>query len=155
MSRSLERGVTLIGTALVGALVVALPSAPAGTKTDRPDGSFNVTVVIHAACSVIATDMVFGAAAGSHSDGTSTVTVTCDMGIPYNIGLGIGTFAGASAAIHAIPGPASGLTLSNPDMVPVTANGGPQTITVRGRMPAAQPGSPGNNADVIAVTVSY
>lgn len=80
-SLKLIAGVALLGTGLV---------ARAATETT----SFNVTATVISACSVGATDLAFGnydPLSVLNTDGITTVSVTCSLLTPYNIGVSAGS----------------------------------------------------------------
>jgi spore coat protein U domain-containing protein, fimbrial subunit CupE1/2/3/6 len=133
---------------VVAVLATCLPLTSAVTKTDGPNGSFSVAVTVHAACSVAATDMTFAGV-----DATSTITVTCADGTPYNVRLGT-RMPGAPANAPDVTSP-SGLVVTTKDSMAGTGNGRPQTITVHGRMLAGRVSPNQTGSEIVTVTINY
>ncbi len=123
------------------ASIVGASSAIAATNS----GTFNVQVTIAKACSVSATAVNFGSLStilGTET-GSSTVSVTCNVGTPYNLSF----ISANNLAISA-----SGLLLNSLNSIPVsyafasaaaaqgTGNGGTVTThTIAVSLPTATP----------------
>ena len=129
-----------------------------------------VTATVQASCMVTATNLVFGIYTGVQNDNTATLTVTCSTSTPYYVNLGNGLHQDGSYYPRMI-GP-GGIMLGyrlyqnaarsiewrstyNYDGQAGTGTGGAQTLTVYGRLLAAQYGTPGAYADTITATVTY
>jgi spore coat protein U-like protein len=134
--------------------------------------SFTTTATVLATCRVAATSMNFGsvAALSSSVDASSSITVRCTNGTPYNVGLSAGNGAGATVFNRKMTNAGSTVSYSlyinsarstvwgntvGTDTVGGTGSGNDQTLTVNGRVPAQATPAPANYADTIVVTVTY
>jgi len=147
-------------------------AALAGTATS----SFNVTATVIDVCAVSAADLGFGTyspIAGSALDGTSTITVTCTLGTPYNVQLDPGAHGGGSVSTRKMQRTSGGSETmnyslyrnagrslnwgqtDNTDTLSATGNGLSQGHTVYGRIPASENVPTGSYSDTVNVTVSY
>ncbi|MBY8917086.1 spore coat U domain-containing protein [Nitratireductor sp. L1-7-SE] len=160
----------LFAMTALGVFLKTLEPASAATAT----GSMNVQIQIIAECLVTsATDLDFGTEGiiASNIDQTSTISVQCTDGTPYNVGLGAGAGSGATVTNRLMTGPASatigyalyrdsgrtqnwGETVGT-DTVAGTGNGNVQAITVYGRVPAQATPGVGTYTDSVTVTVTY
>lgn len=129
-----------------------------------------ITANIAPTCTVTANDMNFGSAgllAGNH-DATSTINVTCVDGTSYNVGLDNGLHANGNT--RRMQGNGGLITyelyrnanrtqrwghVPGTDTVNGNGNGGTQTFTVRGRVPAQTTPSAGTYNDTVTVNVTY
>lgn len=163
----LKAGLTLA----VALLAVNEQTAQAATATN----TFQVTATVNSACSVTATNLVFGVydPSAAANDKTSTVTVTCTLATGYDIGLSAGVAAGATVMTRqmkesALPdlinyslfSDASrtvnwGNTVGTDTVNVASALGTPEVHTVYGRIPAGQYVTAGSYSDTISVTVTY
>ncbi len=154
------------------AQILSGQSVTPGTYTDTiasSTGSFTVTAIVQANCTLSATALAFGTYMGSLLNQTSSLTINCSASTSYTIGLGAGTSTGATVTSRAMTGPGSarlgyslfsnsgrtvnwGLTANT---VAGSGNGSPQTITVYGQIPAGTPGPPGTYSDTITATITY
>jgi spore coat protein U-like protein len=164
--RARRQKLFLAGVGLLGTLAFNLP-AVAATAT----ATMAVTATVDSTCLISATPLAFGAYAGTQTDATSTLTVTCSNTTPYNVGLDAGLATGATVTSRAMTGPASatlayalfqettrttnwGNTVGT-DTVAGTGNGSAQGLTVYGRVAAGQFVTPGAYSDTITATVTY
>ncbi len=159
---------TILGAGLLGALAVGLTPAPASAATATT--TFQVTATVVATCLISGNTLAFGNYTGVQLDGTTTLSVTCTNTTPYNVGLNAGTATGATVTTRKMVNGANllayalysdtgrttnwGNTVST-DTVPGTGNGSAQTLTVYGRIAAAQYVTPGSYADTITATITY
>jgi spore coat protein U-like protein len=160
--------VTFYGVILAGQPI------DAGTYTDTLSTAttdFTVTATIAKACSVSATNLAFGTYTRALVKSTSTISVNCTNLTPYNVGLSAGLATGATVTNRSMAGPASALLkyqlFSNSgyttnwgntvgtDTLAGTGNGGTQSLTVYGQIPAGEFTAQGNYTDTIVVTVTY
>ena len=161
----LKAGLTLA----VALLAVNEQTAQAATTTT----SFLVSATVSNACIVVATPLSFLIydPSAADNDKTSTITVTCTLGTPYNIGLNKGV-TGASTTTRQMIDTVStnvinyslfsnaGLTTNwgdviGTDTVAATATLVPAVHTVYGRIPTGQYVTAGSYNDTINVTVTY
>lgn len=158
----------LIGS---GVLLVASSAAWAATETD----TFEVTATVVSACTVTASGpMSFGSydpLAAVPKDTTTTVSVTCSLAAPYNIGLNAGLHGvSVSARQMQISGGTDKLDYRlsqdathlinwgntvGTDTVAGTGTGLAVPTTVFGRIAAGQNARVGSYADTITVTVTF
>ena len=161
-----------VGLTLAVVLSVAdEQTVQAATKTT----TFQVTATVTSACIVSATDLAFGVydPSATANDKTSTVTVTCTLATPYDIGLNAGSAAGATVTTrkmkeavltdlinYSLFSDASrtvnwGQTVSTDTVHVASALGTPEVHTVYGRIAIGQYVTAGSYADTINVTVTY
>lgn len=147
-------------------------AAAAGTATS----SFNVTATVIDVCAVSTANLGFGTyspIAGSALDGTTTITVTCTLGTPYNVRLDSGTHSGGSVSTRKLQRTSGGSETmnyslfrnagrtqnwgetDNTDTLSSTGTGLSQGHTVYGRIPASENVPTGSYSDTVNVTVSY
>ncbi len=137
-------------------------------------GQFNVTATVMSACSLATTDMAFGnytASSATAMDISNTLNLTCTNGLPYTVSLDGGTTSASVAGRHMTDGASHNLSYflytstarttlwgdgtGGTSTVAGTGNGAAQTLSVYGRIPAAQFLSAGSYADRITVTINY
>jgi spore coat protein U-like protein len=165
----LLKGYMRAGLALTAVAAIGLPAElaeAAGTATT----TFQETANVQATCNISATNLAFGTYAGTVSDATSTVTVTCTNTTAWNVGLTAGTCPGATVTTRCMLNGAAQLgyalyrdsartlnwgNTSGTDTLAGTGNGTAQANTVYGRIPAGQFPAPGAYADTITATVSF
>jgi spore coat protein U-like protein len=155
-----------------GALIACGSSAVQASTTTT---TFNVTATVISSCSVSAADLAFGnydPLAVLPTVGTSTVTVTCSLLAPYNIGLGIGingtsvtarkmkvTGGGSDTLNYALTRDAAHLlnwgNTVGTDTLALVGTGLAVGSTVFGTIPAGQNVSVGSYTDTITVTVTF
>lgn len=155
----------------VMALILAVPGAGrAGTVSTN----FNVTATVLNNCIVSASDLAFGSYSASLATPTTantTVNVTCTSGLAYTVALDGGTNTHSVAARAMTDGSSHNLTYglytsaafsslwgdgtSSTVTASGTGSGSTQSLTVYGRIDAAQFIPAGSYSDRIAVTVSY
>jgi spore coat protein U-like protein len=159
---------TIVGLALA----IGAQAAAAATTT----ANFLVSASVNAACQVSATNLAFGVynqTAGANTDATSTVTVNCTTGIPYNVGLSAGSGTGATVANRVMEDENNNLlnytlyrdssrvqvwgeTIGT-NTVSGTGNGAGQTLTAYGRIFADQSDTAptGSYDDTVTATITY
>ncbi|MBR0667019.1 spore coat U domain-containing protein [Roseomonas hellenica] len=155
--------------ALLAAPMLDAPSQPASAATAT--GTFQVTATVQATCLISANPLAFGTYTGTQTDATTTLAVTCTNTTPYTVGLDAGTATGATVTTRRMTGPASaflnyalfsdsartinwGNTVGT-NTVAGTGSGAAQTLTVYGRVPAAQFVAPGAYVDTITATITF
>lgn len=144
-----------LATAAFGLAAAGAAQAQTATTT------FQVTADVQAACSVAATDLIFGnylASALTPLDSTSTITVTCTNGTTYGVGVG------ATPMARTMAGPGGNLNYGMFNeigrttafgVVGASGNGAGQAYTVFGRVPAGQFLTAGAYSAIVDVTVTY
>lgn len=157
---------------VASALIASTTSAVQASTTTT---TFNVTATVISSCSVSAADLAFGnynPLSVVATAGTTTVTVTCSLLAPYNVGLAIGT-NGSSVTARKMKITGGGSDLLNYDLFRDAAHllnwgntVGTDTLslvgtglavgsTVFGSIPATQNVSVGSYTDTITVTVTF
>jgi spore coat protein U-like protein len=155
----------------LGALL-AFGCAPVLAATSTT--TFTVTATVESACTISATNLAFGVyvpATATAKDGTSTVTTTCTLLAPYNIGLNAGVGSGATVAARIMTGPSANLLTYSlyrdaahllvwgdtigTDTVPLVGTGLAVPTTVFGQIPALQNKAVGSYIDTITATVTF
>lgn len=146
-----------------GLVVAALGMAAAGAaQAQTANTTFQVKADVIAACTVAASDLLFGnysAIVGS-VDNSSTITITCSNGKGWTLAIG-----GANNAARTMAGP-GGNTLNYGMFSDIarsvafpsttgTGTGLAQTTTVYGRIPGGQFVPVGAYADTVTVAVTY
>ena len=155
--------------AAVAAFAVQPHLAEAGTTT----ATFGVSATVIASCQVNANSLAFGSydpAASTPTDTSSSLSVTCSNGTPYNVRMDAGTASGATVATRQMSNGSDRLQYSlyldasrsqnwgqtdGVDTVSGTGNGTSASYTVYGRLPANQFVPPASYADTITVTVFF
>lgn len=154
-SALLYPAITLIGTATAFAA--------------QMQTAFEVTSSVPDSCTVTAVELIFGAYDGSQNDQTSSITVTCTKGIPYQIGLDNGPNysaphrrlrhrTSADYLIYELYRDAARTARwgnDNASSVQMTGNGTTQHINMYGRVPAGQTGPIGSYSNITTVTVNF
>jgi spore coat protein U-like protein len=154
--------------AVTAGLLMAAPLSMAATVT----APFAVTATIVRGCAIAATDMAFGVYPAIASPptllATSTISVTCEVGDTYTIGLSDGANAsGTQRRMARTAAPIAFLNYSlfqdaartvvwrdtGPTRKSGVGNGFAQQHTVYGRLPGAQVVSLGAYVDTVTVTV--
>jgi len=131
---------------------------------------FGVTATVTSQCAVSATTLDFGTVGLllANTDGASTISVQCALGIAYQVGLDNGQHA--TGTTRRMTGPGGllnyelyrnsgrtqrwGSTL-NSDTVIGLGTGGNQSLTVYGRVPGQTTPTAGVYNDTITITVTY
>jgi spore coat protein U-like protein len=152
----------------VALLVTGFTSVGAATTS----ATFNVSLIINPGCLVSATPLAFGSSGviAVNIDNTSTLTVTCTNGMPYNVGLDAGTGTGATIATRLMTASSNTVNYTlyqdlgrsilwgntvGTNTVSGTGSGSAQAITVYGRVPTQSTPAPASYGDTVMVTVSY
>lgn len=145
-------------------LIGAATAAAAQVQT-----TFQVTSSVPAVCTVTASGMDFGAYQGKEHDQTSSITVTCNKGTPYQIGLDNGVHYSAPYRrlkhrttdnyliyeLYRDAGRTARWGNDDASSVHMTGDGGAQHINVYGRVPAGQTGPIGSYSNTTTVTVNF
>ncbi|MEK6805839.1 MAG: spore coat U domain-containing protein [Pseudomonadota bacterium] len=158
----------IIGAA--AALSVGFAAQAASQST-----TFNVTATVVSACSLSAANLAFGnydPLSAVNTDGTSTVTVTCSLLTPYNLGISAGTYGSGVSARKMQIGAGTdtldyslfrdvlrtlnwGITVGT-DTLSALGTGIAVPTTVYGRIGSGQVSAPiGAYSDTVTVTVTY
>lgn len=159
---------------LLAVALLASAAVPAMAATSPATANFNVTLTVQKACTVTASDMVFGThdfTEAANIDNTSTISVKCTKGTSYSVALNKGT-NGASETARVMKGATTADTVAYAlyndsgrtvnwgttagALTGQTGTGSAQSLTVYGRVaPAALNVTPDNYSDVVAVSVTY
>ncbi|MES2997972.1 MAG: spore coat protein U domain-containing protein [Pseudomonadota bacterium] len=140
-------------------------------------GSLPVSATVIAACLVgTVTPVAFGnydpTSPTDNIAGIGVIPVTCTNGTSYTIGLGAGTFSGATVTTRRMTGTTpAGLAYGLFQNVPrttnwgntpvtetppaVTATGTSQSVNVYGKITALQAVAAGNYTDTVVITVNF
>lgn len=165
----------LLGSAIAATGAAGVASAATATA------NFDVTITVNPLCdvsTVAPTNLAFASPTSftADIDQTSTITVRCTSGLPYNVGINAGAGTGSTVTTRKMTGLTttsatigynlyrdSGRTQNwgntpGTDTLAQTANGNAQALTVYGRVPAASL-TPAPIAqsykDTVSVTVTY
>lgn len=162
---------TLVPAVLAAAGLAASPAAWPATAS----GTLTVTASVASVCLIANGTLAFGSydpTSATALTGSTTVTLTCTLGTPYQIGLDAGTGSGATTTTRKLT--SGGNTLSyqlfrdasrtlnwgnslGVDTLDATSSGSSlsNTITVYGRIPAGAAVPTGSYSDSVAITVTY
>lgn len=165
-----RRALRMVSPLLLAGPFLTGPCLAAGSVSAQ----FHVTATVLNNCAVSAGDLAFGsysASSASPATATSTIQVTCTTSLPYTVALDGGTSAGNVAARTMSDGAAHtlgyGLYTSGAyatlwgdgtggtSTMAGTGSGTAQSLTVYGRIPAAQFVAAGSYSDLVTVTVNY
>ena len=157
------------GAVLIAACLGAGGSTQAGTSTVQQ----TVKAQVSPSCTVTyGTAMAFGnltatpALAVTQADATGTLTVFCPNGVGYSVVAGDGNNYGSGwrmvngsgqyVTYQLYSDPARGTAFARTgNSLSYVANGGIQTLTGSGRVPAQTAGGVGNFTDSVSFTVTY
>lgn len=158
---------------IIGA--AAALSAGFAAQAATQSTTFNVTATVVSSCSLSAANLAFGnydPLSAVNTDGTSTVSVTCSLLTPYNLGVSAGTYgSGVSARKMQISAGTDTLNYSlfrdalrtlnwgvtvGTDTLSALGTGIAVPTTVYGRIGSGQVSAPtGSYSDTVTVTVTY
>ena len=132
--------------------------------------NFNVVAVVQASCQISATNIDFGVYTGTALVSVGTLSITCTRSTPYYVNLGDGMNRDGNYLPRAAS-PAGDLlsytmfmdaarshrwgNTYNFDGVAGTGSGALQSLTIYGRVLAAQPATPGIYTDTVIATITY
>ena len=158
--------ITKLGLGGITAVMVLAPAAQAATST----ATILVSATVLSLCTITAAPLAFGNYTAASLNATTTVSVTCTVGTPYNVGLDAGTGSGATTTVRkmtlntgtlsyalysdAARSVAWGNTVGS-NTVAGTGNGLVQALTVYGQVPANQVVAPGAYLDTVTATITY
>lgn len=155
------------------AVLSVLSAAVAQTYAATSTTTFQVTATVLSTCVLAATPLVFGnydPNAGTALDINSTITATCTIGTPYDIGLDAGTAAGATVTTRQMTNGANALNYAlysdsartlnwgqtiGTDTVSGTGGVIPVIHTVYGRIPPGQNVPALLYTDTITATITF
>lgn len=160
-----------LALALAASGLCALPAAEAATAS----GTLTVTASVASVCLISNGTLAFGSydpTSGAALNGSTTVTLTCTLGTPYQIGLDAGAGSGATVALRKLSSGGNTLgyrlfrdasrTLNwgntpGTDTLDATSSAGSltNTITIYGQIPASAAVPTGSYSDSVAITVTY
>lgn len=161
--------IAFIAALLVGAACFVGPRIPLFAATTT--GTFQVSATVMASCSMTTNPLAFGTYTTTQVTATTTLSVTCTNGSPYNVGLDAGTSTGATVATRKMTGPGGALlgyslnrdagytsnwgNTPGTDTVAGTGTGLAQNLTVYGQIPGGQLPVVGSFTDTITTTITY
>lgn len=149
-------------------LVAALATTPAAFAATA-DTTFQVSISVQNSCTIGTTPLVFPAVTGNipaNHDATATLTVTCNDGAAYAVGLSDGTngnrlmnAGGAqnvSYELYSDAGHSSrwGALNTSEEMGGIGSNAA-QAMTVFGRILTGQSVAAGNYTDTVTATIEF
>ena len=159
---------------LAAGLVVPAAIASTGAQAATTTTTFPVTATVLKACAVNANPLAFGTydpTAATPLDATTTLSVLCTVGTSFTVGLNAGTATGATVTSRKMTNGANTLNYALFQEAARTSNWGntpgtdtppattapvlPTTLTVYGRVAAAQNVPAGAYTDTVTVTVNY
>jgi spore coat protein U-like protein len=168
MISTVRKGLVLARMGLLGSAALGLACSTAMATV--ASNTFQVSATVAATCLISPNNLGFGTYSGVQVETTTTISVTCTNTTTYNVGLDPGQASGAtvttrqmqngsnllSYALYSDAGYSTnwGQTVST-DTVAGTGNGSAQTLTVYGKIPAAQYVTPGSYSDTVTATVTY
>jgi len=149
-----------------------LGSTPCPTGGSIASFSTSATATVLSACNVSAQNINFGTVGflASTTDANGTITVQCDLGLPYTVSLNGGNSGATDPTLRQMSSSGNRVTYglyqdsarSQPwgntagsNTVAGVGTGSLQTLTVYGRIPAQATPAPGTYTDTIVVTVGY
>jgi spore coat protein U-like protein len=171
MSVSISRKVLFSGLGIFLTLAASFHTVSAGTST----GTLTVTASVAGVCTIGNATLAFGTynpTAATAINMTSTVTLTCSLGTPYNIGMSAGSGTGATTSSRLMTAGSTTLgynlyrdsgyslnwgntvgtdTLSGTSSTSALTN----TITIYGQIPAGENAAVGSYTDTVTMTVTY
>lgn len=152
------------------AIVMAAPM-PITATAATSNTSISVGSNVLAACIVLGSSIAFGTYSTTQVDQSSNITVLCTYGTSYNVGLDAGSGTGATTSVRKMTGVAGGHlnyalyrnsgrtqlwgNTIGTDTLPATGSGLFQSITVYGRIPAAQTPAADTYSDTVTITLTY
>lgn len=132
-----------------------------------------VTATVQSACVLTASPLAFGSynpTSATNLDASTTVSVTCTLGTPYNVGMGAGAGTGATTTVRKLTSSSNTLNYAlyqnagrttnwgntvGTDTLSATAGLTANAINVYGRIPSGQNTIAGSYTDSVTVTVTY
>ncbi len=165
------RNIRRAGLAAALAIVTGFGTAEAATAT----GTLSVTASVASVCLISNGTLAFGSydpTSATALNASTTLTLTCTLGTPYNIGMAAGAGTGATTTLRILTSGAntlgyklyrdSGRTLNWGNTVGTDTLAGTSsatvltnTINVYGQIPAAEAAPTGSYTDSVTVTVTY
>ncbi|MFD2239273.1 Csu type fimbrial protein [Aureimonas populi] len=126
--------------------------------------NLNVSLTVESSCTITAGALAFGPyVATADSQGSADLSVNCTPGTQYHVSLAATTdgtrtlTSGTNTLSYSLYSDAgfSSLFSEDPNGTKVEAAAAAETITVYGRVPAAQSAVVGNYTDTVTVTLTY
>lgn len=157
----------------VATLAFALVSAPKSAFASTATATMAVSATVVNNCTVSANPLAFGSYSGSALNVSTTISVTCNTGDAYSVGLNAGSGTGATVSnrLMSLGGTPGGATVaysllsgsftgtnwgnSSGSWVTGTGSGSAQTLTVYGVVAAGLFPTAGSYSDSITVTLTY
>jgi spore coat protein U-like protein len=164
---------TYVKSAMAAAAVLAitLVSVPNSAFASTTTTSMAVSATVVNSCNVSANPLAFGQYSGAALNVSTTISVTCNTGDTYSVGLNAGGGTGATVtnrlmtlssgsstlAYSLLSGSFTGTNWGNSSgsWVSGTGNGSAQTLTVYGVVAAGLYPTAGSYGDSVTVTLTY
>ncbi|KPF62166.1 spore coat U domain-containing protein [Porphyrobacter sp. AAP60] len=159
---------------VLAALAIGSAIVPSAALAQTAQTTMDISATVVNACVVSATNLAFGnydPTAGSPTDASSSITVTCTPGSSFTVGLNAGTTSGATVSNRMMASGSNrldyalysdvarttnwGNTPGSDTPAAITAVSSPSILTVFGRVPAQQSVVAGSYTDTVTITVSY
>jgi spore coat protein U-like protein len=159
----LQRLVASTVVAVTGLAALCPNAAQATTAT----GTLAISATVTTFCTIGTLPLGFGTyAAGNASTANSIITVLCNFGTPYTVGLNAGTTTGATITTRMMNNAGTHLNYGLYTDAGFTTNWGtatsvgtgtglPQLLTVYGNVPSGQNVTNGSYTDTITATITY
>jgi spore coat protein U-like protein len=151
------------------------PLVPFGANAATRSTTFTVTLTLQNDCQIAANALNFGTSGviAANIDQTTTLTVTCTNGAPYNVGLDAGSVSGSTVAARLLQSPATGTPTVGfqlyrdsarslvwgqtvgTDTLGGTGTGAAQTLTVYGRVAPQNTPAAGTYSSTVTTTITF
>lgn len=148
----------------------AAASCPTGNRSASSSTTASANVL--SSCTVSATNLDFGARGllTTSVDATSTLSPTCNNGLPYSVALNGGQVNATNPALRKMQKGSEQITYGlyrdaarslgwgstvGANTLAASGTGSAQATTIYGRVPAQTTGSPGAYTDTIVATINY
>ncbi|SAL35077.1 secreted pili protein involved in motility and biofilm formation [Caballeronia terrestris] len=164
-----------IPVSLLSFALAAAPLLPFGALAATRTTTFSVTLTLQNDCQIAANTLNFGNSGviATNIDQTTTLSVTCTNGAPYNVGLDAGSVGGSTVANRLLGGTGTpaptvayqlyrdaarsliwGQTVGT-DTQSGTGTGAAQTLTVYGRVAPQNTPAAGTYSSTVTATVTF
>jgi spore coat protein U-like protein len=108
--------------------------------------SFSVTATVVSSCQISAPATASRSYIATRASSASPASINCTMPTPYNVSYSTGPAPSVTVTTRKAAGP---------EAAPGTGNKSPPSDAISGQPAEAQHDTPGTNADLVTVTVTY